>query len=139
MGAVTSILHTSRDPSIAGIALDSPFSNLNMLSLELAKTHTKIPQFIAKIAQKFIRSSIKSRTKLDTEKHNPVEYVGKCFTPALFVVAKNDEFVRPHHGETMFKLYAGEDKNIIRVEGDHNSDRPHFMMDSVAIFFHNCL
>jgi alpha-beta hydrolase superfamily lysophospholipase len=49
MGAVTSILQSSRDPSIAGMVLDSPFSNLNRLSLELAKTHTKIPQFIAKI------------------------------------------------------------------------------------------
>lgn len=38
----------------------------------------------------------------------------------------------------MYKLYAG-DKNIIRVEGDHNSERPSFMNDSVAIFFHNTL
>jgi hypothetical protein len=50
MGAVTSIFQALRDPSIAGMVLDSPFSNLNKLSLELAKTHTKIPQFIAKIA-----------------------------------------------------------------------------------------
>jgi len=36
----------------------------------------------------------------------------------------------------MYKLYAGE-KNILKVEGDHNSERPGFMNDSVAIFFHN--
>ena len=29
MGAVTSIFQASRDPSIAGMVLDSPFSNLN--------------------------------------------------------------------------------------------------------------
>lgn len=29
MGAVTSIFHTSNDTSIAGMVLDSPFSNLN--------------------------------------------------------------------------------------------------------------
>lgn len=29
MGAVTSIFYTSNDPSIAGMVLDSPFSNLN--------------------------------------------------------------------------------------------------------------
>jgi len=38
----------------------------------------------------------------------------------------------------MFAKYGG-DKNIIRVEGDHNSDRPFFMLDSVSIFFHNVL
>lgn len=43
MGAVTSILHSSRDSTVAGMVLDSPFSNLSKLTLELAKTHTKIP------------------------------------------------------------------------------------------------
>ena len=50
MGAVTSIFHAARDTSIAGMVLDSPFSNLNKLSLELAKTYTKIPAFVAKLA-----------------------------------------------------------------------------------------
>jgi alpha-beta hydrolase superfamily lysophospholipase len=50
MGAVTAILQAHRDHSIAGMVLDSPFSNLNKLSLELAKTYTKIPGFIAKLA-----------------------------------------------------------------------------------------
>jgi hypothetical protein len=38
----------------------------------------------------------------------------------------------------MYKIYAG-DKNIIRVDGDHNSVRPEFLHDSIAIFFHNTL
>lgn len=58
--------------------------------------------------------------------------------PSLFIVAKGDDFVGPHHGEKMFELYPG-DKNLIRVEGDHNSVRPFFMMDSIAIFFHQLL
>lgn len=105
MGAATSIFHVSRDPSIAGMVLDSPFSNLNTLSLELAKTYTKIPTFVAKLAQKLIRKSIKHRTDLDIEKHNPIDYVDKCFIPALFIVAKGDDFVRPHHGEWLHQKY----------------------------------
>ena len=31
MGAVTSLLYASKDPSIAGIVVDSPFSNLKKL------------------------------------------------------------------------------------------------------------
>ena len=37
MGAVTSLLHADRDPSIAGIVCDSPFSDLKVLINELAK------------------------------------------------------------------------------------------------------
>ena len=50
MGAVTSIFYTSKMPSeICGMVLDSPFSNLNRLTLELAQTYARIPSIIAKI------------------------------------------------------------------------------------------
>ena len=39
----------------------------------------------------------------------------------------------PHHSEAILEQYGG-DKNLILVEGDHNSNRPRFMYDSVAIF-----
>lgn len=57
----------------------------------------------------------------------------RCFIPALFVAAQNDDFVPPHHSEAIVARYGG-DKNLILVEGDHNSNRPRFMSDSVAIF-----
>jgi hypothetical protein len=60
---------------------------------------------------------------MDIEKLNPIEHVSSCFIPAVFIVANGDDFVRPHHGEVLFKNYSG-DKNLIRVEGDHNSERP---------------
>lgn len=99
MGAVTSILHAARDNSIAGIVLDSPFSNLKRLTLELAKTYSNVPGLIVKFVSKFLKRTILSKAKFDIEKLNPIEYVGKCHMPALFIVAKGDDFVRPHHGE----------------------------------------
>jgi len=39
------------------------------------------------------------------------------------VAANNDDFIKPHHTEALYKEYAG-DKNKILVEGDHNSPRP---------------
>ena len=99
MGAVTSILHTSDDTTIAGMVLDSPFSNLNKLSMELVRTYSKIPMFLASLMQKFIRKTIMSKVGMDISKLNPIDFVSKCFIPALFVVAKGDDFVRPHHGE----------------------------------------
>lgn len=56
----------------------------------------------------------------------------------MFAVANGDDFVLPHHGEKLFEKYAG-DKNLVKLEGDHNSQRPDFFFDSVSIFFYNTL
>ncbi len=37
MGAITAVMHADRDPSIAGMILDSPFSTLRSVAEELAK------------------------------------------------------------------------------------------------------
>ena len=42
MGAVTALMHADRDPSIAGLVLDSPFTSLRTLAEELAKTYAKV-------------------------------------------------------------------------------------------------
>ena len=75
---------------------------------------------------------------MDIEKLNPIDHVSSCFIPSLFVTAKGDDFVKPKHGEDMYNMYAG-DKNIIKVEGDHNSTRPEFLKTSIGIFFLNTL
>jgi alpha-beta hydrolase superfamily lysophospholipase len=61
MGAVTSLLYGDRDPSIGGMVLDSPFSNMKTLVTELAKTHTKIPSFLVSGAMKLVRNTIKGK------------------------------------------------------------------------------
>ncbi len=58
MGAVTALLYGDRDPSIAGMVLDSPFSNMRKLIDELARSYTKIPGFLVAGALKLVRSSI---------------------------------------------------------------------------------
>jgi len=46
--------------------------------------------------------------------------------------------IHKRHSEAIHAQYAG-DKNLIIVEGDHNSPRPKFMFDSVSIFLQTCL
>ena len=58
MGAVTALLHGDRDPSIAGMVLDSPFSNLRTLCNELAKTHASVPSFLVGAAMALVTSTI---------------------------------------------------------------------------------
>lgn len=58
MGAVTALLHGDRDPSIAGMVLDSPFSNLRTLCDELAASHSKVPKFLVGAAMSFVKKTI---------------------------------------------------------------------------------
>mmetsp|Transcript_30138 Transcript_30138/g.70308 ORF Transcript_30138/g.70308 Transcript_30138/m.70308 type:complete len:425 (+) Transcript_30138:100-1374(+) len=138
MGAATALLHGHRDPSIAAMILDSPFSSLETVARELID-HMEVrpkPKALVSFALQMVRSSIKRRNGLDILKLNPIADVHTCFIPAVFVAAKDDQFVLPHHARRIHDAYAG-DKNIVMVDGTHNSRRPQYLHDSMAIFLHN--
>jgi alpha-beta hydrolase superfamily lysophospholipase len=65
MGAATALLFGHRDPSIAGMVLDSPFSQLKLLAEELVNNNVKIPSFVTSMALKMVRSSIVSKANFD--------------------------------------------------------------------------
>uniref|UniRef100_A0A5B7ARI5 Serine aminopeptidase S33 domain-containing protein n=1 Tax=Davidia involucrata TaxID=16924 RepID=A0A5B7ARI5_DAVIN len=139
MGAVTGLLYGAEDPSIAGMVLDSAFSNLFDLMMELVDVYKiRLPKFTVKVAVQYMRWVIQKKAKFDIMDLNCMQVAPKTFFPALFGHAKDDKFIQPHHSDLIFKSYAG-DKNIIKFDGDHNSSRPQFYYDSVSIFFYNVL
>ncbi|XP_073027892.1 uncharacterized protein [Primulina eburnea] len=139
MGAVTSLLYGAEDPSIAGMVLDSAFSNLFNLMMELADVYKiRLPKFTVKVGIQYMRRIIQRKAKFDIMRLDCVQVAPKTFIPALFGHAKDDKFIQPRHSDIIFKSYVG-DKNIIKFEGDHNSSRPQFYYDSVSIFFFNVL
>jgi hypothetical protein len=85
-----------------------------------------------------IRSTIKNRARFDINDITPLAHADKTYIPALFVAAKGDSFIHSGHARKLYESYAG-DKNLVLVDGDHNSVRPRFFLDSVAIFFYNTL
>lgn len=139
MGAVTSLMYGADDPSIAGIVLDSPFSNLFELMMELVDVYKiRLPKFTVRMALQIMRKIIQRRAKFDLMDLNISQAASKVFIPALFGHATEDVFIHPRHSDLIYQKYAG-DKNIIKFEGDHNSSRPQFYYDSVTIFFQNVL
>ncbi|XP_055800957.1 uncharacterized protein LOC129870263 isoform X3 [Solanum dulcamara] len=139
MGAVTSLLYGAEDPSIAGMVLDSAFSNLFDLMMELVDVYKiRLPKFTIKVAVQYMRHVIQKKAKFDIMRLNCLQVAPNTYIPALFGHAKDDKFVQPHHSDLIYKSYAG-DKNIIKFDGDHNSSRPQFYYDSVSIFFYNVL
>ncbi|XP_021861698.1 uncharacterized protein [Spinacia oleracea] len=139
MGAVTSLLYGSEDPSISGMVIDSAFSNLFDLMMELVDVYKiRLPKFTVKMAVRYMRRVIRRRANFDIKDLNSLQVASQTFIPALLGHANGDKFIQPHHSDVIFKLYAG-DKNIIKFDGDHNSSRPQFYYDSVSIFFYNTL
>ncbi|KAF9606582.1 hypothetical protein IFM89_026844 [Coptis chinensis] len=139
MGAVTSLLYGAEDPSIAGMVLDSPFSDLVELMMELVDTYKyRLPKFTVKFAIQYMRKAIQKKAKFDITGLNTIKVAQSCFVPVLIGHGIDDDFIQPHHSERIYDAYVG-DKNIIKFEGDHNSPRPQFYFDSITIFFHNVL
>ncbi len=138
MGAVTAIMYGDRDPTIAGMVLDSPFSSLKLLVEELVKDKVNLPNFVINQALKLVKSTVQKKANFKLDDIEPVKFAERCFIPALFVAANNDNFVKPHHAKILHDIYPG-DKNLVNIEGDHNSHRPRFFKDSATIFFYNTL
>ncbi|KAK7387646.1 hypothetical protein VNO78_22433 [Psophocarpus tetragonolobus] len=139
MGAVTSLLYGAEDPSIAGMVLDSAFSNLYDLMMELVDVYKiRLPKFTVKMAVHYMRRVIEKKAKFDIMNLNCLLVAPKTFIPVLFGHASDDKFIQPHHSDLISESYAG-DKNVIKFDGDHNSSRPQFFYDSVSIFFYNVL
>ncbi|XP_018484122.1 uncharacterized protein LOC108854943 isoform X2 [Raphanus sativus] len=139
MGAVTSLMYGAEDPSIAAMVLDSPFSDLVDLMMELVDTYKfPLPKFTIKFAIQYMRRAVQKKAQFDITDLNTIKVAKSCFVPVLFGHAIDDDFIRPHHSERIYETYIG-DKNMIKFEGDHNSPRPQFYFDSINIFFHNVL
>mmetsp|Transcript_1234 Transcript_1234/g.2882 ORF Transcript_1234/g.2882 Transcript_1234/m.2882 type:complete len:588 (-) Transcript_1234:81-1844(-) len=142
MGAVTALMHGDRDPSIAGMVLDSPFADLSRLCEEMVDKARdqgiNVPGFVSSVAIRMIRGSVRRQADFDIKDVSPISHVEHCFIPALFVAAENDDFIPKSHSMSLYDVYAG-DANMIVVDGDHNSNRPRFMFDSVSIFLQAAL
>ena len=135
-------MHGDRDPSIAAMVLDSPFSDLTRLCEEMVDKARdqgiNVPGFVSGVAIRVLRGSVRRQADFDIKDVNPITHVPHCFIPALFIAAENDDFITKSHSLSLHDAYAG-DSNMIVVDGDHNSSRPRFMFDSVSIFLQACL
>ena len=138
MGAATALMYSTKDLSIAGLVLDSPFSSLKSLINELAKDRVALPDFVVRQAIKWIKETIKEKAEFNLDDVEPKDYAEKCFIPAYFCHSKEDTFVNIHHCKDLYNLYAG-DKNIVYVKGNHNTERSIHFKDSVAQFFYKAL
>ncbi|KAL6197779.1 hypothetical protein ACLB2K_027573 [Fragaria x ananassa] len=123
MGAVTCLLYGAEDPSIAGMVLDSAFSNLYVLMMELVDVYKiRLPKFTVKMAVQYMRRVIEKKAKFDIMDLNCLQVAPKTFIPALFGHAKDDKFIQTSHSDLIYKSYAGLLHKIISGVHSAGSD-----------------
>lgn len=134
MGAVTALMYSQRDPSIAGVVMDSPFARLTELMVELVdEQKVPIPKAFMRVALGMMRRSVRKRAGFNIDDVAPLNRVSQCHIPALFGHATEDTFVSKTHSQRLHDAYAGE-KDFITFKGDHNSVRPSQFYSSALIF-----
>lgn len=137
MGAVTALLYSHRDPSVAGVVADSPFSKLVDLMFEIAsnKEHgMSIPKPLVKLAMGLMRRSVRKRADFSIDDVSPCDVMPETFVPTLFGHGKEDTFIGLHHSEKLFLAHGADSKNFVAFEGDHNSPRPEYWYENGLTF-----
>lgn len=142
MGAATAIMYGSRDATISCMILDSAFTDLTRLAEEMVEKVKEqginVPNFVVSMTLRMIKSSVKSQAGFSIRRISPIEHVNRCFIPAMFVAGEHDAFIRKRHTERLHDRYVG-DKNIVIVNGDHNSTRPKYLLHSICLFLQSCM
>lgn len=137
MGAATAMMYADRDPAIGALCLDSPFASLKQLAEELAASDRlvlPIPSWLVSWVLALIRMRVKALADFDIEDINPIDHARRSHIPAMFLHARRDNFVRPSHSQQLYEAYAG-DKEMVTVEGDHNSERSEQVINHAISFF----
>ncbi|GFZ14078.1 alpha/beta-Hydrolases superfamily protein [Actinidia rufa] len=116
------LMYGAEDPSIAGMVLDSPFSDLVDLMMELVDTYkVRLPKFTVKFAINYMRRAILKKAKFDITELNTIKVAKSSFVPVLFGHAVDDDFIQPHHSDRIFDAYVDSWSNLPEV-GYANDD-----------------
>eukprot|EP00930_Biecheleria_cincta_P034252 TRINITY_DN23683_c0_g1_i1.p1 TRINITY_DN23683_c0_g1~~TRINITY_DN23683_c0_g1_i1.p1 ORF type:complete len:596 (+),score=111.70 TRINITY_DN23683_c0_g1_i1:88-1875(+) len=139
MGAATSVLRAAEDWNLSAVVMDSPFSSLPVVAQELVNSQIAVPDFILKMALESVRKEIKARAKFDIEDLQPINRAPRARSPALFAVAKDDDFVLPHHTYDLHNAWGANIKKLVTFEGGHNGSRPRWFLDEGVDFLESHL
>ncbi|CAJ1406063.1 unnamed protein product [Effrenium voratum] len=141
MGAATALMHADQNPNLGALCLDSSFANLRQLLEELAQSKSvplPVPSWLVGPALALIRLRVKSLADFDIEDLVPLQHAKRSCAPAIFLHGREDDFVHPGHSQQLYEAYMGS-KELMAVEGDHNSERSGRVVSHIIGFFGRCL
>jgi hypothetical protein len=125
MGAVTCILYAEKHQSeIHVMILDSPFSNLREMLIQIGQNKVRMPAAVISLALNLISGTVKEKLGVDLLELEPGKVAERCNIPALFIVAKDDEILPPKSVMDIYNRYKSSKKVLITsLEGGHAAER----------------
>ena len=135
MGASTALIYASMDKRIKAIVVDSPFSDFRKLAKETCLAFLHIPGFLIEGAISVIGKSVYKKNKMKINDIKAINAVNKCYAPAMFIHARDDNMVNFQHSKDLFDNYAGNVKQLKDVVGGHNGKRATILLEYVGRFF----
>lgn len=124
MGAATALLHSDDKSHVNAIICDSAFASLPDLMRDIGNSRSGIqcPPWLINSVISLIRMRVKGLAGFDIEDVVPVRNLKSRNVPALFIHARNDNFISVEHTRRLYEEYGGI-KECIEIGGDHNSSR----------------
>ena len=144
MGAATVLLYNLiyNDPNITGLILDSPYSNLRSLALEIAQISIKLPKFMLNPIINSIEKEMKKKVEglsLDSmDLVSKLKKTGTMRTPAYFITSLNDTVVPAYHVEELKKLW-GKEGILKYINAKHYENREDSTNDACLNFMKETL
>jgi pimeloyl-ACP methyl ester carboxylesterase len=133
MGAATSFFAIAREPTIACAVVDSPFASLSRLVRELAGGFG-VPGCLSRLAAWYLKRKVMARAEFDISAVAPISPARQCEVPLFVIHGRDDDFISPEHSRRIFDAYAGAEKVIEIVPGDHGMPRPASVLGSAMLF-----
>ena len=124
MGAVAALRFTENYPSrVAGLVLDSPFSDLLTLAKHIGTSKLGIPSLLLSVPLHFLSGRLKEKVGEDLLQLKPSESIKKLILPVFFIAAKNDLLLPQGCIAGLYRACPSAQKTMQYSEGDHNSER----------------
>lgn len=129
MGAVSAIrfCYNAKGKGCRAMILDSPFSEVRTMIVDVMTSHSSIPEFLIRTALLPMGATLKNKTGVDVLENNPFEMVPNLEVPCLFMVGTEDKISKPERVREMYEQYGClkgvKRKRLHTFQGEHASFR----------------
>ncbi len=118
MGAAIALQTAARDPRIAAVWAESPFSSLQKISREYVADVLHMPSTAVAPTTWVAELIANYRGNFSVSDVNPLAVAGRITCPVQLVHGLADDFVRPHHSQAIFEaLVNAKEKDLWLVKG----------------------
>eukprot|EP00188_Purpureofilum_apyrenoidigerum_P002061 Plantae.Rhodophyta-Purpureofilum_apyrenoidigerum.ctg22258.p1 GENE.Plantae.Rhodophyta-Purpureofilum_apyrenoidigerum.ctg22258~~Plantae.Rhodophyta-Purpureofilum_apyrenoidigerum.ctg22258.p1 ORF type:complete len:539 (-),score=82.62 Plantae.Rhodophyta-Purpureofilum_apyrenoidigerum.ctg22258:352-1947(-) len=140
MGASTAIMYCGSYPAhhIKCMILDSGYASFDKLAEETVERMPLPPgiprKLLLSVGVRHVRKIVRERAGFDLNEVQPAKSAKQVDVPAVIIHGMEDEVVSVNHAAIIFKNYACQDKELIKIEGGHHdSPRPSWVDDKAFL------